>query len=243
MSLRIMIVEDEPIIAEEIAATIEDLGYITASKVLHAKEVLNSFRISSPDLVLMDINLGSGKDGIQLAAEIKAEKNIPLIFLTSYSDKTIIDRAKATNPDGYIVKPFDEKDLQVGIEIAFHRFEQQQHKTIAEEKQDSFLINKHLFVRHKNKLVKLNPEDILYAEAQSNYTIIVTDKEKYTVSTTLGIIEERLIRFGFFRTHRSYIINLSKIETIEEDTVTIVRQSIPLSRNNKQELMNRITQL
>ncbi len=241
-ALRIMIVEDEPVIAEEIAATIEDLGYIPVAKVLHAKDVLNSFRTSAPDLVLMDINLGAGKDGIQLAAELKAEKNIPLIFLTSYSDKTIVDRAKAVNPDGYIVKPFDEKDLQVAIEIAFHRFEQQQ-KNATIEKTDSFLVNKHLFVRHKNKLVTLNPEDVLYAEAQSNYTVIVTEKEKYTVSATLGIIEDRLARFGFLRIHRSYIINLSKIETIEDDAVTINKQAIPLSRNNKQELMNRITQL
>lgn len=240
--LRIMIVEDEPIILEEIAATIEDLGYTVACKVLHSKDALTAFRNNAADLVLMDINLGAGKDGIQLAAELKAEKNIPLIFLTSYSDKAIIDRAKTVNPDGYIVKPFDEKDLQVAIEIAFHRFEQQSKNT-GTEKTDSFLVNKHLFVRHKNKLVKLNPEDVLYAEAQSNYTVIVTDKEKYTVSTTLGIIEERLNQFGFLRIHRSYIINLSKIETIEDDTITIGRQAIPLSRNNKQELLNKITQL
>jgi DNA-binding LytR/AlgR family response regulator len=237
-----MIVEDEPVILEEIAATIDDLGYTVACKVLHSKDALAAFRNNAADLILMDINLGAGKDGIQLAAELKAEKNIPLIFLTSYSDKAIVDRAKAVNPDGYIVKPFDEKDLQVAIEIAFHRFEQQS-KNISAEKTDSFLVNKHLFVRHKNKLVKLNPEDVLYAEAQSNYTVIVTDKEKYTVSTTLGIIEERLNQFGFLRIHRSYIINLSKIETIEDDTVTIARQAIPLSRNNKQELLNKITQL
>ncbi|HWR33190.1 MAG TPA: response regulator [Chitinophagaceae bacterium] len=243
MSLRIMIVEDEPIISEEIAATVEDLGYVVASKVLHAKDATNVFHSCNPDLVLMDINLGPGKDGIQLATDFKAEKNIPLIFLTSYSDKSIIDRAKTVNPDGYIVKPFDEKDLQVAIEIAFHRFEQQQLKTTVAEKTDSFLINKHLFVRHKNKLIKLCPEDVLYAEAQSNYTVIVTDKEKYTVSTTLGIIEERLVPFGFLRIHRSYIINLSKIETIEDDNVSIGKQAIPLSRNNKQELLNKITQL
>ncbi|MEO7984044.1 MAG: response regulator transcription factor [Bacteroidota bacterium] len=167
---------------------------------------------------------------------------MPLIFLTSYSDKTTIDRAKAINPDGYIVKPFDERDLQVAIEIAFHRFENQ-HKNNPTEKTDSFLVNKQLFVRHKNKLIKLNPEEVLYAEAQSNFTVIVTAKEKYTVSTTLGIIEERLNQFGFLRIHRSYIINLSKIETIEDNTVTIAKQAIPLSRNNKQELMNKITQL
>lgn len=243
MSLRIMIVEDEPVIADEIAAIIEDIGYTVEAKVLHGKDVLNVFRNSNPDLVLMDINLGPGKDGIQIAAEIKAEKSLPLIFLTSYSDKTIIDRAKSVTPDGYIIKPFDEKDLQVAIEIAFHRYDQQETKYNSSIPTDSFLVNKYLFVRAKQKLVKLNPEDILFAEAQSNYTVIVTNQDKFTVSTTLGIIEERLKRFGFLRVHRSFIINISKIESIEEDHLNIGRQSIPLSRNNKQELLNRITQL
>jgi DNA-binding LytR/AlgR family response regulator len=238
-----MIVEDEPIIADEIAATVEDLGYTVAAKIIHGKEVMDTFGQCEPDVVLMDINLGKGPDGIQLATDIKQQKSVPLIFLTSYSDKTTIDRAKQAKPDGYIVKPFDEKDLQVAIEIAFHRFEQEQSKMAYADKPDSYIINKHLFVRHKSKLVKLSPEDVLYAEAKSNYTVIVTEKEKYTVSTTLGIIEERLVPFGFLRIHRSYIINLSKIETIEDDNVSIGQQAIPLSRNNKQELMNKITQL
>lgn len=238
-----MIVEDEPIIAEEIAATIEDLGYTVACKVLHGKDTVSSFNTHDPDLVLMDINLGKGPDGIQLAGEIKAQKNVPLIFLTSYSDKTTIDKAKQVNPDGYIIKPFDEKDLQVAIEIAFHRFEQQQPKTVAEEKPETFLINKHLFIRSKNKLVKLNPEEVVYAEAQSNYTLVKTEKDKFMLSTTLGIIEEKLLPFGFFRLHRSYLANISKIDAIEEDHVIIGGEVVPVSKKQKQDLLNHITQL
>jgi DNA-binding LytR/AlgR family response regulator len=241
-SLRIMIVEDEPIISDEIAATIEDIGYTVACKVLHAKDVLQSFTNGEPDLVLMDINLGKGTDGIQLAGELKAQKNIPLIFLTSYSDKTTIDRAKQVNPDGYIIKPFDEKELQVAIEIAFHRFEQQQKK-ITEEKPETYLINKHLFIRTKNKLVKLNPEEVIYAEAQSNYTLVKTEKDKFMLSTTLGVIEEKLLPFGFFRLHRSYLANLGKIDAIEEDHVIIGGESVPVSKKQKQDLLNHITQL
>lgn len=240
--LRIMIVEDEPVIADEIAAIIEDLGYTVACKVLHGKDVVFSYTMHDPDLVLMDINLGQGPDGIQLAGELKVIKNIPLIFLTSYSDKTTIDRAKQVNPDGYIIKPFDEKDLQVAIEIAFHRFEQQQ-KIVAEEKPETFLINKHLFIRNKNKLVKLNPEEVIYAEAQSNYTLIKTEKDKFILSTTLGIIEEKLLPFGFFRLHRSYLANVSKIDAIEEDHVLIGGEAVPVSKKQKQDLLNHITQL
>lgn len=241
-SLRIMIVEDEPIIADEIAATIEDLGYTVAAKVIHSKDVSSVFKTCEADVILMDINLGKGSDGIQLATEIKQQKNVPLIFLTSYSDKTTIDRAKQVNPDGYIVKPFNEKDLQVAIEIAFGRFEQQQ-KTILEEKPETFLINKHLFIRNKNKLVKLNPEEVIYAEAQSNYTLLKTEKEKFMLSTTLGIIEEKLQPFGFFRLHRSYLANIARIDAIEEDHVLIGGENIPVSKKQKQDLMNLITQL
>ncbi|MBL7733710.1 MAG: response regulator [Chitinophagaceae bacterium] len=241
-SLRIMIVEDEPIIADEIAATVEDLGYTVAAKVIHGKDVKEQFVRCEPDVVLMDINLGKGPDGIQLAAEIKQVQHLPLIFLTSYSDKTTIDRAKQVNPDGYIVKPFDEKDLQVAIEIAFHRFEQLQ-KPAVEEKPETFLVNKHLFIRSKNKLVKLNPEEVIYAEAQSNYTLVKTDKDKFMLSTTLGIIEEKLLPFGFFRLHRSYLANLAKIDAIEEDHVLIGGEAVPVSKKQKQDLLNHITQL
>lgn len=244
-TLRIMIVEDEPIIADEIEATIEDLGYAVACKVLHSKDVITAFNKNEPDLILMDINLGKGQDGIQLASEIKTQKNIPLIFITSYSDKTTIDKAKQVNPDGYIIKPFDEKDLQVAIEIAFHRFEQQQKKQqpIKEEKPETFLINKYLFIRSKNKLVKLNPEEVVYAEAQSNYTMVKTEKDKFILSTTLGVIEEKLLPFGFFRLHRSYLANISKIDAIEEDHVIIGGISVPISKKQKQDLLNHITQL
>lgn len=241
-ALRIMIVEDEPVISEEIAATIEDLGYLIAGKIMHGKDVVPSFQQNEPDLVLMDINLGNGPDGIQLAAEIKKVKNVPLIFLTSYSDKKTLDRAKEVNPDGYIIKPFDEKDLQVAIEIAFHRFAQQQ-KPVAEEKPETFLVNKHLFIRSKNKLIKLNPEEVIYAEAQSNYTLVKTEKDKFMLSTTLGVIEEKLLAFGFFRLHRSYLANLAKIDAIEEDHVIIGGESVPVSKKQKQDLLNHITQL
>jgi DNA-binding LytR/AlgR family response regulator len=240
--LRIFIAEDEPVIADEIAATIEDLGYVVAGKVLHGKDVLAEFIKTEPDLVLMDINLGKGPDGIQLAGEIKALRPVPLIFLTSYADKHTVDRAKLVNPDGYVIKPFDEKDLQIVIEIAFHRFEQQR-KEVTEEKPETFLVNKHLFIRTKNKLVKLNPEEIIYAEAQSNYTLVKTEKDKFMLSTTLGVIEEKLLPFGFFRLHRSYLANLAKIDTIEEDHVIIGGEPVPVSKKQKQDLLNLITQL
>jgi len=240
--LRIMIVEDEPIIADEIAAIIEDIGYTVAAKILHSKEVIDAFNLSEPDVVIMDINLGNEKDGVQLAAEMRQIKNIPLIFLTSYSDNATIERTKEVNPDGFIVKPFDEKDLQIAIEIAFNRFEQQR-KIIFDAKLETFLINKFLFIRSKNKLIKLVPHDIIFAEAKSNYTLIKTTKDKFTLTATLGTIEDKLLPFGFFRIHRSYLANVEKIDSIEENHVIIDGETIPISKKQKQDLLHLITQL
>lgn len=241
-SIKIMIVEDEPIIAEEIAAIVEDLGYEVVCKVLHAKDVMQKFNASEPDMVLMDINLNHEKDGIVLAKEILEHKKLPIIFLTSYADKATISRAAAIAPEGYITKPFDEQDLQIAIELAMHRFEKQEAQK-APAAADNFLVNKQLFVRHKNKLVKLQPEAILYVEAHSNYSIIITPTEKYTLSTTLGIIEEKLKPFGFVRTHRGWLINLHHVDEITEDTVVIAGESLPISKRNRHDFMGMITQL
>jgi DNA-binding LytR/AlgR family response regulator len=243
--LQIMVVEDEPIIAQEISMVVEDLGYQVCAMVMHSSEVARVYAQCNPDLLLMDINLGHGPDGISLAEGLMKTKKTPFIFVTSYADKTTLDRAKTVNPDGYVVKPFDERDLQAAIEIAFARFEQNNVSIETEEpiEKDNFLINQYLFVRHKNKLVRLHPENILYAEASSNYTQIVTTDQTYTVSSHLAIIEQKLAPHGFIRIHRSYIVNLRHVESVEEDMVTMQNKSLPLSRNARSLLLKNITQL
>lgn len=242
-----MIVEDEPIIAQEIAMHIEDLGYEVCAMVMHASQVQQAFVKQQPDLLLMDINLGHGPDGIELAANLLQLKKTPVIFVTSYADKATLDRAKAVQPYGYVVKPFADKDLQAAIEMAFARFEQENTATATPEDnhpdKDSFLINQHLFVRHKNKLVRLYPAEILYAEASSNYTQIVTMEHTYTVSSHLAIIEKKLAPHGFIRVHRSYIVNLSHVQAVEDEMVILPKTAIPLSRNARSVLLNSITQL
>ncbi len=246
--LQIMIVEDEPIIAQEISMVVEDLGYQVCAMVMHSSEVAKTYSTCNPDLLLMDINLGNGPDGISIVEALMKTKKTPFIFVTSYADKTTLDRAKTVNPDGYVVKPFDDRDLQAAIEIAFARFEQTNIplEITAEDtsaSKDNFLINQQLFIRHKNKLVRLNPEHILYAEASSNYTQIVTTDQTYTVSSHLAIIEQKLAPHGFIRVHRSFLVNLKHIEAVEDDLVLMSNTSIPLSRNARSILLKNITQL
>jgi CheY-like chemotaxis protein len=116
--IKIGIVEDEMIIAETIALTLEKLGYAVVGKVGTYADALEMVKVHQPDLVLLDINLGSKKDGIDLATEIKDRFAIPIIFLTANADANTVNRAKDIHPIAYIVKPFSSTDLFSAIETS-----------------------------------------------------------------------------------------------------------------------------
>lgn len=126
----IFIVEDEAIVASDIKETIIGLGYTAAGIAKSGELALEKIRDTRPDLVLMDIHLAGELDGIDTAAKVHARYDIPVIYLTAYADKILLDRAKITEPYGYVVKPYDERELHSVIEMALykHRVEREIRK-------------------------------------------------------------------------------------------------------------------
>jgi len=118
---RILIVEDETIVAMDIAATLRRLGYDIAGTAGTGAAAIETARATSPDLILMDIRLKGSMDGIAAATAIQAERPTPVVFLTAHADADTVERSKAAAPHGYIVKPFDERSLHRVVEIALHR--------------------------------------------------------------------------------------------------------------------------
>ncbi len=118
---RIMVVEDEWIISSLIQKSLKKLGYTVSSAVASGEEAVLKAEEDKPDLVLMDIVLAGEMDGVEAASRIKALLNIPAIYLTSYTDKNILERAKITGPFGYILKPFEERELYTTIEMALYK--------------------------------------------------------------------------------------------------------------------------
>ncbi len=131
---KIMIVEDEWITADDIRMSLQSLGYTVSSVVSSGEEAIQNAEKDKPDLVLMDIMLKGKMDGIEAASQIRSCYNIPIIYLTAYADEKILERAKITEPFGYIVKPFVNEDLKIAIEIALykHRVEKERKKLIEE---------------------------------------------------------------------------------------------------------------
>ena len=120
---KILIVEDEMIVAEEMADALRLLGYQVPAIVPSGEQAIQIVAKLKPDLVLMDINLQGDVDGIEAADSIRDSFQIPIVFLTAYSDTKTLERAKATEPFGYLLKPFEERELQTTIEIALRRNE------------------------------------------------------------------------------------------------------------------------
>lgn len=120
---KILVVEDEAIVAEAIRIKLKKFGYAVPSTASRGDEAIKKAQEHTPDLVLMDIVLQGEMDGVEAAEQIRTRLNIPVVYLTAYSDDKTLLRAKITEPFGYLIKPFKERELQVAIEIALFKHE------------------------------------------------------------------------------------------------------------------------
>lgn len=118
---RILIIEDEALVARELKSRLTAMGYEVAG-VAYGAEGIELARREQPDLLLTDIHLKHGEDGIAVAREIQAERDVPVVFLTAYSDEDTVSRAKSVTPYGYIIKPVENRELQIVIEMALYKF-------------------------------------------------------------------------------------------------------------------------
>ncbi len=131
---RVLVVEDEVLVARDIQARLQRMGYEVVGSAAKGEEAVELALNLVPDLVLMDINLRGDMDGIEAAIQINEVKSIPIIFCTAYSNDEILERAKITSPFGYVLKPFDNRELEINIEIAL--FKHRVERDLAETKQN-----------------------------------------------------------------------------------------------------------
>jgi len=117
----VLIVEDEILIADELSERVSRLGFSVIAAVDSAEEGIEIAVSERPDLVLMDIRLRGEKDGVEAAQEIRQQVDVPIVYLTAYSDRLTVERAKKTDHDGFILKPFHKRELQSTIEVAMQR--------------------------------------------------------------------------------------------------------------------------
>jgi two-component system, LytTR family, response regulator LytT len=242
----ILIVEDESIVAKDIQQSLKKLGYNVVGIANAAEQAIELAKEHTPDLILMDIMLKSALSGIDAAMEIRKTMNIPVIFLTAYADSSTLNKAKETEPFGYIIKPFKEIDLHTAIEMALYK-----HKKESEvRKERDFLYNLVenkegggiIFIKSNSKLVKLKTSEIYFVEALKDYVTINAKQGRFTIHSTMKDIDAKLSSGEFIRVHRSFIVRIDKIASIDFPNLVMEddKKVIPIGGSYKDELYQKL---
>lgn len=249
--ITVMIVEDEAIVAMDLAAGLEADGYTIAGIAKDADEAYSLFTTQPVDIVLMDINIHGDKDGIETAALILAVKPVPIIYLTAYTDDETIARVKQTSPAAFLTKPYGIENVRVAIDLALHDFAKAQPaspKIEPENRQnegkkydkDYFLQwGDYIFIKQQFRFVKFRLSEILFATADNNHVHLHIKNQKLILRLSLAELIDRLNYEKLVRVHRSYAVNLDKIDFFDDQYAKVQHHKIPLGRNYRASFLAR----
>lgn len=244
--IKVVIVEDESIVAKDIQTILKNLGYNVVGIYAAGEKALADLENVQPDIVLMDIMLKGEITGIQAAEIIRERYDVPVVFLTAYADENTIEKAKTAIPYGYIIKPFKEKELETTIEMAINKHKSDMELRRERDLLHSIVINKEskdsIFVRADYRLNKIKFSDIYFVEALKDYVVINTSDNIYTTHTTMKEMVRILPEKDFVRVHRSYIVRIDKIFSIKYPDLVIEGKMkvIPIGGLYRKELFSRL---
>jgi len=237
----VLLVEDDLIIAAHLNSVIKEAGYAVIETLTRGESVMDFLSHNKVDVILMDVQLAGKQDGIETAELIYKAYDTPLIFLTANVDQKTFERAKGVFPYAFISKPFKQEDLLRTLELVFNQkdFDSEPQTFHSKPK----ILADRIFVRDKNKMVRLKIEEILYVEAERNYCKITTKDKPYTLSIPLLKFLEKVSSDTFVRIHRSHLVNINTISELNENYVFINGKSLAVSKSYKQALTNKLTLL
>ena len=239
--VKILIVEDNVIIADDMQSMLEEIGYEIVDNVIVYEQAEQVLKTKEVDLVLIDIILASDKTGIDLGKHIRDSYNIPFIFVTSNSDRATVENAKTVKPNGYLVNPFEQQDLYTSIEIALSKFDYSGKSggngapAPADDKVVSnSVLRDSIFVKKQHLYYRIQFGDIQYIKADNVYLEVHTIDKKFLVRSPLKDYLEKLPKNKFYRAHKSYIVNVDHIDAINSKDIMINNTLIPISKDFKE---------
>jgi two-component system response regulator LytT len=233
---KIGIVEDDLIVATYIKNILEELNYIVPEPSKNYKDAITMLETEKPDLVILDIQLDGDKDGVNVAEYIRQNIDIPFVFHTGNSDVATVERVKKVKPNAFLTKPFQKTDLIISVEHALSNYSKQSAARPANPG-DNYLIKDSFFIKDAQYFHKIKFDEVLYLESEGAYVTLYTEKKKYLVRGSIAQYLEKMGSNKFFRVHRSYAVNLDKVEIINTSFLTIKEEKIPVSKNFRDDLL------
>lgn len=241
----ILIVEDERLVAKDIAARLTQAGYAIAGIADNFDSAISLFAANLPDLVLLDINIKGDKNGIDIATTINNSVPTPFIFVTAQTDADTLQKAKNTFPSAYLVKPFTTNHLTVSIDLALHNFAYQKRGTteksivngVGEEEENIYLNQDFVFIKDGHTYIKINQNEVLMIESEGNYIKIHTFEKRYLIRCTINKAIEKMKQTYFVRVHRSFCVNINRVTKFDEHYITLEHVKVPIGRNYREDFI------
>lgn len=230
MAINCVIIDDEPLARKGLKEYIDDVDFLTlAGEYDTPLKVMDKLAGGAVQLMFLDIQMPklSGLDFL------KTLQNPPLVIITTAYPQYALEGYELDVLD-YLVKPISFNRFVKAVMKAKEYYTGQATQTAQPAKQD------YIFIKTDNKLVKILHDDILFIEAMQNYVTVYTRAKKYITYLTFKGIEESLPTESFLKVHKSYIIQVSKVDSIEGGCIVIGETAIPISRSNKDEIVQRI---
>lgn len=252
--VKVMIVEDELIIAESLKVMLEGMGYEVPAIFTSGKKTLDVFMPGFADIIIMDIHLAGNTNGIDTSIEIRKISTAPIIYITDSKDEYLRKKAiYETNTVQFLTKPFTRLDISIAIDLAIKAIKGQ--NLISEQaNSSSYLINEFIFVRDVQGFKKILISDIIFVKAEGSYCNLFYkinsahgEKKKdakrddsILFSENLSFLEEKLsFAKQLVRVHRSYLININSVNKIHENRLWVEDNEIPIGKTYKNEIRDR----
>ncbi len=238
--IKILLVEDDLVERNHVETLLSQMGYDIVSSEDNTLDAITSFCANRPDLVLTDIGLKGGDNGIDLVHRLNKIDRVPVIFLTANDTDDVFNLAKATGPYAYISKPVEPKNLERHIGLVFQRFELEKKElgSVAKSVEEAPCF----YTKIGNRLKKISIPEISTVEVEGKYCCITIDSHHYHVKISLTELRNKLPSNAFTRVSRKHLVNLSMISDIDlqDQMVVIAGQRIAFSRNYREELMKHV---
>ncbi len=252
VAINILIVEDEAVLAMDLSDLLEEEGYTVVGTANNGAHALRLHQQHQLDLVLCDISIKGDWDGIQTVAHLLAYRPVPVIFLTALTDKATLERAMDTRPAAYLIKPITLPGLRAAVELALRNFAQSAPSQPAPSlppksgegrggPEPILRIEGAVFVKYKYQFVKIQLDAIDYLQADSTYTTLVTATHRYALRLTIGHLLIKLNYGRLVRIHRSYAVNLDRVDTFSDREVCLPGLNLPLGRLYKPDFLRHFT--
>lgn len=233
--VKILIVEDELLAAEDIKEQLEEEGYEVTGIARTYESALQLFKQNLPDLVLLDIQLHGRRDGIAVAHTINKLTKVPIIYITGSTEDTMLERAKITQPVTFVLKPFRAKEFITNVDLAIENFVK--HNEIEQS-----LLNDAVFIPTScGGHEKVKKDDILYVEGDGSYTTLFTQhNKKYDITLYLSKLVPQLEADSLVRISKKHVINARYLTKLERRAVWLGERKLLIGEHYKKTLMQRL---